>query len=67
MNIFHLDRDPVVAARMMCDKHVVKMIVEYAQLMSTAHRVLDALRILPRPRMVAKSNAGCCPALRKRD
>lgn len=41
MNIFHLDRDPVVAARMMCDKHVVKMIVEYAQLMSTAHRVLD--------------------------
>ena len=23
------------------DKHVVKMIVEYAQLLSTAHRVLD--------------------------
>jgi hypothetical protein len=23
------------------DKHVVKMIIEYAQLMSTAHRVLD--------------------------
>lgn len=41
MNIFHLDKDPVVAAQMMCDKHVVKMIVEYAQLMSTAHRVLD--------------------------
>ena len=41
MNIFHLDNDPVVAAQMMCDKHVVKMIVEYAQLMSTAHRVLD--------------------------
>ena len=41
MNIFHLDKDPVVAAKMMCDKHVVKMIVEYAQLMSTAHRVLD--------------------------
>ncbi len=41
MNIFHLDNDPIVAAQMMCDKHVVKMIVEYAQLMSTAHRVLD--------------------------
>ena len=41
MNIFHLDQDPVVAAESMCDKHVVKMIVEYAQLMSTAHRVLD--------------------------
>lgn len=41
MNIFHLDKDPVVSAQMMCDKHVVKMIVEYAQLMSTAHRVLD--------------------------
>ena len=26
---------------MHCDKHVVKMIVEYAQLLSTAHRVLD--------------------------
>jgi len=26
---------------MHCDKHVVKMIIEYAQLMSTAHRMLD--------------------------
>src|SRR6056300_26139 len=41
MNVFYLDRDPVTAAQMHCDKHVVKMIVEYAQLMSTAHRVLD--------------------------
>ena len=41
MNIFHLDNDPIKAAQMMCDKHIVKMIVEYAQLMSTAHRVLD--------------------------
>ena len=24
-----------------CDKHVVKMVIEYAQLLSTAHRVLD--------------------------
>ena len=26
---------------MHCDKHVVKMIIEYAQLMSTTHRILD--------------------------
>jgi hypothetical protein len=26
---------------MHCDRHVLKMIIEYAQLMSTAHRVLD--------------------------
>lgn len=26
---------------MHCDKHVVKMVIEYAQLMSTAHRILD--------------------------
>ena len=41
MNIFYLDRNPVVAAQMMCDKHVVKMILESAQMLSTAHRVLD--------------------------
>jgi hypothetical protein len=41
MNVFVLDRDPVISAQMHCDKHVVKMIIEYAQLMSTAHRVLD--------------------------
>lgn len=41
MNIFYLDRDPRVAAEYHLDKHVVKMILEYAQLMSTAHRLLD--------------------------
>ena len=41
MNIFYLDRDPRIAAQMMCDKHVVKMILESAQMLSTAHRVLD--------------------------
>ena len=41
MNIFYLDTDPVKSAELHCDKHVVKMIIEYAQLMSTAHRVLD--------------------------
>ena len=41
MNIFYLDHDPVIAAKAMTDKHVVKMILESAQLLSTAHRVLD--------------------------
>tara|TARA_R100000664_G_C2731947_1_gene122266 strand:- start:111 stop:602 length:492 start_codon:yes stop_codon:yes gene_type:complete len=41
MNIFYLDPDPEVAARYHCDKHCVKMILESAQLLSTAHRVLD--------------------------
>lgn len=33
MNIFVLDKDPVIAAQMQCDKHVVKMILETAQLL----------------------------------
>jgi len=41
MNVFYLDKDPVVCAEMHNDKHVVKMLVEYAQLMSTAHRIID--------------------------
>jgi hypothetical protein len=36
MNIFHVDRSPVVAAQALCDVHVVKMVVESAQLLSTA-------------------------------
>lgn len=41
MNIFVLDENPQLAAQYHCDKHVVKMIVESAQLLSTAHRLLD--------------------------
>ena len=41
MNIFYLHKDPVIAAEMSCDKHVVKMILESAQLLSTCHRVQD--------------------------
>lgn len=41
MNIFILSKDPVEAAQLQCDKHVVKMIVESAQMLSTAHRMLD--------------------------
>ena len=41
MNIFVLDENPSIAAKAHCDKHVVKMIVESAQMLSTAHRMLD--------------------------
>lgn len=41
MNIFYLDNNPKTCAQMHVDKHCVKMILEYAQLLSTAHRVLD--------------------------
>ena len=35
MNIFHLHTNPKIAARMQCDKHVVKMVLETAQMLST--------------------------------
>ena len=43
MNIFYLDHDPKICAEMHLDKHCVKMLVEYAQIMSTAHRELDII------------------------
>ena len=36
MNIFFLNRDPVVAAQQQCNKHVCKMVLESAQLLSGA-------------------------------
>lgn len=35
MNIFILDTNPELAAQMQCDKHVVKMVLESAQILST--------------------------------
>lgn len=35
MNIFILSDDPQEAAQMQCDKHVVKMVLESAQILST--------------------------------
>ena len=37
MNIFYIDTCPVKAAQMQCDKHVVKMVLESAQMLCTAH------------------------------
>ena len=40
MNIFALSRSPRKAAQFHCDKHVVKMILETAQLLYSAHWVV---------------------------
>jgi hypothetical protein len=37
MNIFYLDKDPIKAAQVQYNKHVVKMILESAQMLCTAH------------------------------
>ena len=42
MNIFYLHDDPQTCAMFHCDKHVVKMIIEYAQMLSTSHRLCDS-------------------------
>ena len=42
MNIFYLSRDPFKAAKYQYNKHVVKMILESAQLLYTAHWVLGS-------------------------
>jgi len=43
MNIFYVHKDPVIAAKMLIDKHVCKMIIESAQMLSTAHRLLEGI------------------------
>jgi hypothetical protein len=44
MNIFVLSRNPWAAARMMCDQHVVKMILESAQMLNTNPIISDERR-----------------------
>ncbi len=44
MNIFILDENPAIAAQMLCDKHIVKMPLETAQLLSNVFSI--ALKVL---------------------
>jgi len=46
MNIFALSDDPKQAAEWHNDRHLVKMITETAQMLSTAHRVLDGKSVV---------------------
>jgi hypothetical protein len=43
VNIFYLNPDPKICAEQHVDKHAVKMVLEYAQLLSTAHRVFNGV------------------------
>ena len=45
INIFYVDSNPLIAAQSLVDRHCVKMILESAQLLSTAHRVLDGRQV----------------------
>jgi len=51
LNIFYIENHPVDAAKSMVDKHVVKMILESAQLLSTAHRFLDGSETIEKSKM----------------
>ena len=53
MNIFVLHDDPVIAAQMQCDAHVVKMTLESMQMLSTCHRMLDG-KLTTRPSVSGK-------------
>lgn len=45
MNIFATNECPKICAQEHCDVHLVKMILETAQLLSTAHVVLDGVQV----------------------
>jgi hypothetical protein len=65
MNIFYLDNNPTVCAQYHVDKHCVKMILEYAQLLSTAHRVLDGTECVRLSKTGRKQKAFVLPDLRE--
>ena len=52
MNIFYLSKNQIECAQFHNSKHVIKMILEYSQLLSTAHRVIDGTET------TVKSNSG---------
>ena len=45
MNIFYVNKDATEAAISLVDSHVVKMILESCQLLSTEHRLLDGVPV----------------------
>jgi hypothetical protein len=58
MNIFRVDNNPFRAAEMLCDKHVVKMVLETAQLLSSAHHMLDT-PVAPKVYKLTHKNHPC--------
>lgn len=52
MNIFYYETDPVLIARYACNKHVGKMAIESAQLLSSAHEYHGGDPLVKAPRSV---------------
>jgi len=59
MNIFFLSIDPKTAAEHHCDKHVVKMILETAQLLYTCHWVVQPEGLPPNAYKKTHMNHPC--------
>jgi hypothetical protein len=59
MNIFFLSFSPEEAARLHCDKHVVKMIIETAQLLYSAHWILNPEDLPENAYKLAHKNHPC--------
>ena len=47
MNIFWLDKDPLLAVQYHCDKHIVKMPLELTQMLCTAHHLHNSVFTIP--------------------
>jgi hypothetical protein len=59
MNIFFLSWSPQEAARLHCDKHVVKMIIETAQMLYSAHWTLNPENLPETAYKLAHKNHPC--------
>lgn len=55
VNIFVLSKNTKNASKYHCDKHVVKLILESAQILSTAHRYLDGTMDIVEKEIIIKS------------
>lgn len=62
MNVFYLSGDPAAAAHDHNDRHVVKMVLESAQLLSTAHRVLTGGELPVYKATTTRAPSGCARA-----
>lgn len=65
MNIFYIDTNPIEAASQMVDKHVVKMILETTQLLSTAHRLVDGTEYVGQTKTGRKAKRWVLPDARE--
>jgi hypothetical protein len=59
MNIFFLSWSPKEAAQLHCDKHVVKMIIETAQMLYSAHWILNPEHLPTTAYRLAHKNHPC--------